>query len=327
MMNNFSSPQEFLEELKSTLANPARLRIGDSGFLKITNEQIRTNFPEAADSIIKQNRAYDVLIKELRNDIFAIMTSDMRDKINSNVAIGALDTGEANAIIVRSLDWKFAILINYGLMTLLNKYLKLTCAKANPRLVIYCNRKEASKLSSADLQQYLEELIENYKLYSGPYGPMIKLAESNQGMATVGLHLYLAELFIICHELGHYLNGDLNNVANFSAYRELDWVHKFTGKPGHQKEHRADLTGYELLQKIVKKNNPQLPRHVLLQSIVLLCTLLSLIYGDELSYSHPSPTDRVLYIAENYYGHDFAENLRKGYEQPELLESLWEKKD
>lgn len=327
MMNNFTSPQEFIEELKSALANPARFGVGDSGFLKITNKQIRTNFPEAADSIIKQNRAYDVHIEELKNDIFTIMTSDMREVINSNVAIGALDTGEANAIIVKSLDWKFAILINYGLMTLLNKYLKLTCAKANPRLVIYCNRKEANKLSSADLQQYLEELIENYKLYSGPYGPMIKLAESDQGMATVGLHLYFAELFIICHELGHYWNGDLNNVANFSVYRNFNWVHKFTGTLGHQKEHRADLTGYGLLQKIVNKKTPQLPRHVSLQSIVLLCTLLSLIYGDEPSYSHPSPTDRVLYIAKNYYGHDFAENLRRGYEQPELLDSLWKMND
>ena len=117
------------------------------------------------------------------------------------------------------------------------------------------------------------------------------------------------------------INSD--EMASFSVYRNLNWVHKFNGTQEHQKEHEADLVGYGLLQKIANKQNPQLPKHIPLQSIVLLCTLLSLIYGDEPSYSHPSPTDRVLYIAEICYGHDFSENLRRGYEQPELLDALW----
>jgi len=118
--------------------------------VKITNEQIRTNFPESADDIINQNRGYDIYVEELKRDIYEIMAPDMRDMVNSNVAIGALDTGESNAIIVKSQDEKFAILINYGLMTLLNKYLKLTCAKANPKLVIEVHSKGVEIVSGSE---------------------------------------------------------------------------------------------------------------------------------------------------------------------------------
>lgn len=325
-MKRFNSPEDFLNELKTTSANPLKPLPGaemDKTFFEMTEKDILENDAEFYDEIIKHHHGLDLMVGEEKQQILKALTPELRNKISSNVAIGALNTGEANAIIVRSDCKKFAILVNYGLMVLLNKFLKLTVAKGNPKLVTYCNRKEASELSAEDLQQYLDDLTWAYATFSAPYGPLIKLKESNESLGTVVHHLRMAELFIICHELGHFLNGDLDKDENFSAYLNLDWVKKFTGTSGHEQEHNADTTGYDLLRRVVTIDYPHLPERTPLQSIVLLSCLLSLIHGDEPSPSHPSPTERVLYIARTFFGTEFTEELKKGYEQPELLDSLW----
>lgn len=152
---------------------------------------------------------------------------------------------------------------------------------------------------------------------------LIKLEESNEGLGTVAHHLRIAELFIICHELGHFLNGDLDKDEYFSAYLNIDWVQKFTGTTGHEQEYSADTTGYDLLRRVVTRDYPHLPERAPLQSIVLLFCLLSLICGGEPSPSHPSTKERALHIARTFFGTEFEEELRRGYERPELLDSLW----
>ena len=303
-MKRFNSPEDFLKELKMTFANPLKPLPGvemDKTFFDITEKDILENHPEFYDDVIKHHHGLDLMIDNEKQQILGALTPELRNKISSSVAIGALNTGEANAIIVKSECKKFAILVNYGLMVLLYKFLKLTVAKGNPRLVTYCNRKEESELTPADLQQYLEELIGAYAVFYAPRGALIKLENSPEGLGTVLHHLLIAELFIICHELGHFINGDLDKDQNFSAYLKLGWVKKFTCTPRHELEYNADTTGYDLLHRVVSKDYPHLLERAPLQSIVLLSCLLSLICGDEPSPSHPSPTKIVLPISSTFF--------------------------
>ena len=246
--------------------------------------------------------------------------ADIAARVFPNIALGMLDTGEANDAIYKSQDGKYAILLNTGLMLLLNKFSKLIIAWNDPRLVTYCNRKPAKDLTVTELRGYLPELIETYKQHGVPYGARLKLQSSVAGRQSSLLHL--SELFIVCHELGHFLNGDLEDEANFCAVEGKPGLKRFEENKDHAIEYAADATGFGLLKDVLKiLPNGSTPQNGLLAIINLFNLFYLLTDGD--SHSHPNPRSRSVNIGRTYFGEEFADKLQKSYDDPTLLRSLF----
>ena len=246
--------------------------------------------------------------------------------------MGKLFTAEVGKVLTRLLGnyltealgkvldiYKYAILISYGLLTLLHKYLKLILASHLPHLVVYCNRKSANDLTSKDLREYASNLIESYKRFHAAYGAMIKLHPSLLG--THCLTLTFSELFVLCHEFGHFLNGDLEDDRNFSPFQTHPWLQIFTANIHHDVEFKADLRGYILLDQIIQKEFKSTDTRLVLLSLISLFDILYLLSGRAL-LSHPNPINRLLHITDHFYGPDMSKALERSYDDPSALISF-----
>ncbi|MCK4824349.1 hypothetical protein KA005_51835 [bacterium] len=321
LKESFTSPQEFLEYLKVELAKPIVPGVPDKEFERRTKADFEKHFPEKVQTDEDFVR-YKFVVDTLKEEIISSLPMEMIERIVENIAMGALDTGEANAVIIKSLDNKYAILINFGLMTLLNKFFKLTSVLYEPKLITYCNRKPAEELAIDDLQKYIFELIENYKDYGTPYGAMIKLEP--QATLRYGMILHYAEIFIMCHELGHFLNGDLQDNSYFSAFKGRDWLQKFEENVNYQMEYAADITGYGLVQRVVEREYGVDAKKPSLFAIASLFNLFFMLSGGA-SSTHPNPRERTLKIIEQFYGDELSELMLQTYDEPALLLKLFDK--
>lgn len=209
-----------------------------------------------------------------------------------------------------------------GLMILLHKYLKLVRAFVSPADVIYCNRKHFSSLSKEDIDGYIVDLINNYLDHSVPYGTLIKLNEEASNSHSIILSF--SEAFIICHELGHYLNGDLSNKDGYIPLGSGGIGSVYEENKDHDKEYNADVTGYNIyikyLDTIGCKASP-------IEYLKPILTTFNLIYalGGRKSETHPHPYDRAVNIARKCYGDEIADSLNEALCKPNLLPNLFMK--
>ncbi|QDV73641.1 hypothetical protein [Botrimarina mediterranea] len=149
---------------------------------------------------------------------------------------------------------------------------------------------------------------------------MLKLHPSVAGRQSALLHL--AELFIVCHELGHFLNGDLENETRFCAVDGNPWLQRFEENQDHAIEYAADATGFGLLQEVLTTLPTAYTPQNALQSVIIVFNLFYLLTEGE-SHSHPNPRSRSVNIARKYFGEEFADTVQKSYDDPELLRSLF----
>jgi len=321
MRNEFTSPDDFLEYLKIEFANPITPGGGDSGeFERTTMRQLKEHVPSSEWSE-QDVRNYAPVIDFLVNKILLTLPESLRQRVTSSVAIGALHTGEVNAMCVKSPDKKYAILMNYGTMNLLHKYYKLMFGSFDPRAVTYCNRKDATELTTDDLRAYAKELIQSYTAHRVPYGAMIKLDPASPLAVSDAMFLTVSELFIICHELGHFLNGDLDRDENFSLLNRDSWLKRFNDNKKLDVEYKADITGYKLLEQILEKQLGLQDKRFTLLSVMTLFDVLYLISGGK-SSSHPNPLNRTLNISEHFYGAQLTEAIKQSYDDPDVLSAV-----
>jgi len=315
----FDTPSDFLAHLRAVYAKPAIGGIPDHELLGRTQGDLRAPDPQVTYTP-EQLRNLSLVGERLKAQVYGSLAPDVAARVLPSIALGVLDTGEANAAIYKSPDGKYAILLNNGLMLLLNKFFKLIIAWESPRAVTYCNRKPAEELTVEELRGYLPELIEAYKQYGAPYGAMLKLDSSGVGRQSALLHL--SELFIVCHELGHFLNGDLDDGSSFCCVEGRPWLQKFEENKDRTTEYAADVTGFRLLHDVMKAMPGDVrPLHGL-QAIISLFNLFFLLTEGE-SASHPDPRSRSVNIARHFFGQDFAATLERSYDDPDLLRSLF----
>ncbi|MBA4020283.1 MAG: hypothetical protein C0483_24240 [Pirellula sp.] len=318
---SFSTPEDFLSQLQTEYAESALEGAPDSEFMARTQADLNA-LDNTVTYTAEQLRSMAVVGAQLKEHVYGSLAADMAARIVPNIAVGILDTGEANAAIFKSPDGKYAILLNNGLLLLLNKFVKLMIAWEDPGRVIYCNRKPAEELTVGELREFLPELVETYKQYGAPHGAMLKLAPYVVGRQSSLLHLM--ELFIVCHELGHFLNGDLDNESDFCVVEDRPWLRKFEENKDHAIEYAADATGFQLLQTVLQAIPGNFSPLNGLQAIILLFNLFFLLTEDE-SPSHPNPRTRSVRIARQFFGESFADALESSYENPELLRALFPK--
>lgn len=310
LKESYPTPLDFVKELQNILKNEPLIKgEGHEEFNRIKEER-----KKEYDNLINKNSIPDfrdftvhieMLFKYIKDSL------DARDLalVNESIAFGVIDNTYCNALCIKSPDNKFAILLYEGLMLLLNKYQKLLTAAHFPEKVLSCNRGSPSDLKSEDYRNFANELIDNYKNWGAAYGAMVHI-DLNM-YANLGCYLILQELFVLCHELGHFFNGDLNDDNNFYYLSRYDWK-IFDNNKDHLMELKADLRGFSLFEKAVRNIFKELQRNYLIDVICSLFLLLGLINSNP-SSSHPAPLDRLMNILKYFVGEAESQEIFKKY--------------
>jgi hypothetical protein len=317
---SFSTPGSYLAHLQAVYARSYPTGSVDEAFATITRNQVAE--AQLPASILSQFEGLRLALSEMTREIHAAMDRDMAQRVAADIAIGVLPSGEAEAFISRSSDGKYAVLFSAGLMLLLHKYLKLVRGFVTPSEVVYCNRKPASDLTKEDLGRYVEELIAIHHEHEVPYGPMVKL--SDRAMSEHSFVLHSAELFIVCHELGHYFNGDLDDQDAYAMGAPGSDGRRYIENQDHEIEHLADIAGFRLYLACLQKQGASPGSLEVLKPLLATFNLLYALGGGA-SSTHPHPYDRVVRIVEYHYGEETAVSMAAALSDPSLLPLVFER--
>ncbi len=317
-VRSFTSPDDFLKYVQQHFGHTMSPGEPDPEFLRRVEQHSRE---EGLDPGELQRRGLDLALAELQKKILNGVPKAAGENISKNVAIGTLDIGTVNARILRSPHSQFTIVVHRGLMLLLHKFAKGILAWHSPADVAYCNRKPADRLTRDDLRGYTFELIENCQKHGAPYGALLLLKPEVQSRQA-GI-VYHTELFVLCHELGHFLNGDLEDDQGFVEFQGETWMKQFVENRSHQQEYSADETAFRLMQAVLRHSS-QAESLRLLPAIVLLFNLFCMLGGVESAF-HPHPLERSRNLIETFFGHERARMFEESYSDPRQLHSLFAK--
>lgn len=318
MTDSFSTPADYLGYLQKRYGKIYSSGSPDPEFARITDAELQ----KIGSSLLKlgQFGGLHAAMEGLKNDLFPALDQNELHRISADIAIGLLPSGEANAFIAKSPDGKYALVFCSGLMLLLHKYLKLVRGFVTPEEVVHCNRKEPSKLSKDDLSAYIRDLIGAYREHGVPYGPMIKL--SDRANAEHSLLLHLAEVFILCHELGHYFNGDLADAVAYSALLPGVAGQRYEENKNHEIEYRADIKGFDLYLRLLKRRGVDASSVEWLKPILATFDLFYALAGGA-SSTHPHPYDRVVRIVTHHYGLNTGQQIATALDNPDLFPTFF----
>lgn len=305
-------PKDFLERLKIHFRYEPVIEgsVKSDEFSKLT----RAEFEKFESSIKEKFKNYNVeddhIVDDLVNDVLPILTTTEGESL-TNVAFGKIYNTKMNAFCAKSQDGldNICIVINEGLLMLLHKYGKLVIARDNPESVSFCNRGKTSNITSEDYADWANELIDNYKLYKAPVGAMLKLKPET--LIQHSLSLQFQELFVLCHELGHLFNKDLDNKKNLTylidSEAEVVEENKY-----HQIEFNADLYAFDLVSRIAK-HKFNINKKYILPFIIILFDTMAMINPNQ-GKKHPAAINRIMNIIGNNWGEDIADEYLNTYE-------------
>ena len=279
MDRSFTTPAEFLAYLQRTLAKPVPPGDADPAF----EHAVRTRNTDLDFGAFEgPTRGLEMTVSMLKEAIFPALPVTDRERVERSIAIGVLDIGSVNARIVRGGTAIYAVIVHSGLMLLLHKTFKFIQAAAELQEVEYCSRKAAKELTSDDCISFMLETTQNTVTYGAPHGPLMHL--SPRAAALAGGHLYVAELFILAHELGHFLNGDLETRANFRAVAGEPGLEEYIENASHRKEFEADARAFEIILAVHRQADDKAIAFV--PPLVTLFNTLYLLCGGESGHLH-----------------------------------------
>ena len=224
----------------------------------------------------------------------------VQEAVDSNrIAAGAFESPRIDAFIAKDSNDAYAILFSDALAQYLNKILKFSCAKFDLASIKYCSRKAASEVTAEDLTIFINDTIENYNLTGELRGPQIIL-HSGRIASTAISQLISAETFILCHELGHWIHGDLDENALFAALPQGASGKIFVENLNHAKEFAADRFGFDLMTKCVDSEH-EITKELAMSSVIQTFFCFFAISPDANS-THPSPLDRIRRLIDHAYG-------------------------
>ncbi|MBS1611666.1 MAG: hypothetical protein JST49_02495, partial [Bacteroidetes bacterium] len=121
----------------------------------------------------------------------------------------------------------------------------------------------------------------------------------------------LQELFVLCHELGHLFNKDLEDKHNLT-YLIPSEAEIIEENKHYQIEFNADLYAFDLLSRIAKRNY-NLEKKFILSFVVTLFDIMALINPNR-GGKHPAPIERIINIVQSNWGKDVAYRYLKTYD-------------
>jgi hypothetical protein len=311
----------WLELVRGKYADPMTNVVDENteGYIKKLKERNEKIFNDSEfnekNNLLLPFRGLENCIENMKELVTKNLPKNIEEFIINNIAIGGINNKKINAASYYLGNNKYVIVMNYGLMIYLNKALKYIIGATNPKNIVYCNRCEPNQLTGETLMDFLNELSLNYLEYGEPLGAKIIL-DIPQIDEQIK-HLFIIELFVLCHELGHILNGDFENEMNLLNLSINPQIKILNPKYSHGMEYVADNKGFELLVFIFNKFDKNLLPSVLI-SIVILFNFLSMIMDKE-SSTHPFSIDRSLQIAKSFYGDSMFSFLKSTYKNPKMM--------
>ncbi len=253
-----------------------------------------------------QTHPMDRFVRIIVDSIKNSLSADKVGTLESRIAFGALETSELNAFIIRSeCSQYFAILINYGLVLFVYAHARLMTAWGYPEKVLQWNGRQ-NKPTRTEMASVIRDMVDEYKRTHRVAAPFVRFEDAPTEIGAFSTFI-TACMFAICHELGHFYNGDLDR-GDLFAHVSPAHLESFAPNPSHLMEHAADTTGFELLMQA--KQRPE--NESLLFEVGNFFSLLKDL-GVETSDSHPAPHDRVVHLAERHFSHELAEGMGAYY--------------
>lgn len=305
----FDTAQEYLEYLQIICTKEYALPFEKHpNFTKLNKEDLEALSLENFDGFL----LLESLIEKYKEAIINTVSVEIKEKMQESLAIGLVRNGSFNATCSKSSNDKYAILIYEGLFVLLNKHGKLTHAARNPKIVRFCNRGDKNSLSSSDYHSYISELFDNYNKYHYPIGALVKLERNySNHMFTI----MLSELFTICHEIGHFLNGDFEKDSHFLNLTNLPFK-GFNENLKHEIEYNADLTAFPIFEKAAMNLFPIISKDMLVVPLSIFFAIMGTITKSK-SESHPPPYKRMVNILAICYSEKVALDYIASFESKE----------
>lgn len=233
--------------------------------------------------------------------------------LESQFAMGTLEQIEVNAFICRRGDEEvYAILVNRGFVLLLNHYVKLLTAVRMPEEVVFYQGISTKGLNRATYSQALRRLMDEYRQSGRVVGPELKLHLDGKARAWLEFELRQVFLFLLAHEIGHYVNGDL---ADKASLVNLDGWAGAKGlccsKP--EQEYQADVFAFEAVLRLAAQERPDLSVTPLFsQTVIRLFNVLRDI-SDRGSSTHPPASERMLALANEFLGEKARDLLKASF--------------
>jgi hypothetical protein len=308
-----STPKEFLDRLKTHFRFEPVIEGGikSEEFSAIT----KSEFEKFEGAIKEKYKNYSIeddhIVLDLVEDVLPVLTPLEIESIEK-CAFGKIYNTKMNAFCAKSKDGfdNYCIVINEGLLMLLHKYGKLIIAQANAKNVTFCNRGNLQLFSEKDYAEFANELIQNYKDYKTPVGAMIKL--THESTVSHSFILHFQELFVLCHELGHLFNKDLEEEQNlmnlFDSEANVLEENKF-----HEIEYKADSYAFDLVSRVAKQKY-KIDKKQILPFFIMLFDIMALIDPNK-SEKHPAAIDRITNIIYSNWDKQTADNYLKTYSE------------
>lgn len=327
MQPKHSSPDDFIMYLRFAHENPMSevQSAPNLEFQKIYNEKWSTIHKGKEAEKLGATSAHQHIASNLWNSLRACLPESAINYLDAHLSVGALDSISVNAICAKSAEGYFAILLNAGLMTLLNKLSKILSAINDPGSVLYCNRIGSEQITTETLKKWYLEVCEHYRETSKPLGPQIHLRGDAELRHCMQLNLW--EMFVLCHEVGHILCGHLDKKEFLVKSVFLGMADTLEENKNHEMEVEADIVGFILLREYANKElfhqrEDWTDDRPFLAAMITLFNLFYLLGATE-SRSHPHPLDRLCNIAAAVYGERFADMLARSYDNHDLLAELF----
>ena len=297
----FSTPAEFLQYVRSAYTIRQGHATPDHKMLRLNRESLDTlglPRPDPADP-------YGMVVRQLADQVTTGFRSRDGIDVSESCAIGPLDHASVNARCFRSDEGHYAIVLHHGLMNLLHKHSKLLTAAVDPSRVVYCNRKDPSRLTRRELVSWTEELGTIYRSTGETKGALVKLNEEATIAATT--MLTLSEAFVLGHEIGHAVAGHLEDGSRLVADDEIPWLQFLPESSLHEDEFEADTHGFAAMRDPFES----VPKSMVLGALVSTFSTLSLIGAGAASDTHPSAMDRIHHLVERHFNAETAKLVRR----------------
>jgi len=284
-------------------------------------ERYHLSIPEEIDD------PYDFIAKNLWKSLQPIFPPEIVSSLNKSLSVTALDSISVNAMCAKSEEGFIAILINNGLMSFLNDISKILVLTKNPRWLEYCDIHSETEITADTLNHWFLKICNQYRETGMLAGPQIHL--SNKEADTLhSEQLHIWEMYIFCHELGHVILNHLDEKSHLSANPSFGMVATLQENSDHQMETEADIAGFMLLRdyyyKVLKKNEADEDDRHLFELLIVMFNILTFINAPEVR-SHPHPLQRLCTIALHVYGESFSQALYDSYQNPAIINELFEK--
>lgn len=246
----------------------------------------------------------DQIIDANINRFFEYLPKKKYGRIKKQVTIGGLNIGNVNAAIVKHPERDiYVILINYGLVVYFVKFMSYVFAARSLDSVIWCNEYPKDQLSSSKIIGFTDELADNYLKTGVPHGPQLLLEKTL--VDDITFFTNLAVQFVICHEIGHFLNGDCSEKDNFASFSLINEVQALIEDVNDNLEAQADVTAFNLLKNFTANED------LIIYGLYLFFIGLDWLYKRPMGGNHPNPIERFNKIIDQFYSVEKIQEIKR----------------